>query len=209
MNQKVLAIERRLREEPFAGLKDCWIAYSSITVVFDPIAVKKAYEPEKTIFSYVSTLLERAYRETENYNPVPGRKVRIPVCYDGEYGPDLPALARMKQLTPETIIDLHTSRNYRVYMIGFLPGFSYMAELDERLWIPRKPQPVPVKAGSVGVAGMQTGIYPVNCPGGWFIIGRTPLRLFNPESEKPVLLEAGDEVEFYRIDPYEFKRTGE
>ncbi len=205
MNQKVLAIERRLREKPFAGLKDCWIAYSSITVVFDPLEVRKTYEPEKTIFSYISTLLERAFIETESNNPVAGRKVRIPVCYDGEYGPDLPLMAEKKQLAAETIINLHTSRSYRVYMIGFLPGFSYMAETDERLWMPRKPQPVPVKAGSVGVTGSQTGIYPVNCPGGWYIIGRTPLSLFNRQDEQPVLLQAGDEVEFYRISPYEFE----
>ncbi len=89
-------------------------------------------------------------------------------------------------------------------MIGFLPGFSYMAEVDERLVVPRKSQPVMVQAGSVGMAGSQTGIYPVQCPGGWYIIGRTPLRLFDVQAEKPVLLEAGDEVEFYSISKEEF-----
>jgi inhibitor of KinA len=90
-------------------------------------------------------------------------------------------------------------------MIGFLPGFSYMAEVDDRLVIPRKSQPVNVMAGSVGITGSQTGIYPVQCPGGWFIIGRTPYRIFNQQAEKPVLLQAGDEVEFYSITKPEFE----
>jgi inhibitor of KinA len=205
LNQKALAIQQRLQQQPFAGLKDVWVAYSSVTVVYDPVEVKKTYNPEKTVFSYISNLLQKARSESTDHDPGSGKKVRIPVCYEEGYAMDLHTLAEKKQLDPETIIELHTSRNYRVYMIGFLPGFTYMAEVDERLMIPRKPQPVTVMAGSVGITGSQTGIYPVQCPGGWYIIGRTPYRLFDQQAEKPVLLEAGDEVEFYRIGRQEFE----
>ena len=167
LNQKALGIQQQLLREPFAGLKDVWVAYSSVTVVYDPVEVKKTYNPEKTIFSYISTLLQKVSSESTDHHPGSGQKIRIPVCYEEEYAMDLAALAAAKQLSRETIIELHTSRNYRVYMIGFLPGFSYMAELDERLVIPRKPQPVTVMAGSIGITGSQTGIYPVQCPGGW------------------------------------------
>lgn len=205
LNDKALAIQRHLLEEPFTGFRDCWVAYSSVTVVYDPIEVKRVYNPEKTVFSMIGTLLQIAYTLATDLIPANARKIRIPVCYDDEYAMDLQTLAKEKQLAPETIIELHTSRSYRVYMIGFLPGFSYMAEVDERLIIPRKSQPVTVKAGSVGITGSQTGIYPVQCPGGWYIIGRTPLKIFNSEAEMPVMLQAGDEVEFYSTGKDEFE----
>jgi inhibitor of KinA len=205
LNQRALAIQQHLLKNPFAGLKDCWVAYSSITLVFDPLEVKKVYNPEKTVYSLLSTWLQNAYEEAADLIPTNGRTIRIPVCYEGEYAMDLHDLAEKKQLTPETIIDLHTSRSYRVYMIGFLPGFSYMAEVDERLIISRKPQPVTVMPGSVGITGSQTGIYPLQCPGGWFIIGRTPYQLFNSKAESPVLLQAGDTVQFYPISSEEFE----
>jgi inhibitor of KinA len=205
LNQKALGIQRSLLEQPFAGLRDVWVAYSSVTVVYDPIQVKKVYNPEKTVYSLLSIWLQEAYSTAADLIPANSQKIRIPVCYDDEYAMDLHALAEKKKIAPETIIDLHTSRSYRVYMIGFLPGFSYMAEVDERLVIARKPQPVTVMAGSVGITGSQTGIYPLQCPGGWFIIGRTPYRIFDKEAEKPVLLQAGDEVEFYRISSGEFE----
>lgn len=205
LNQKALAIQRHLVGQRFEGIRDVWVAYSSVTVVYDPVEVKRIYNPATTVFSYLRQLLDKAYSESEDLYPEIGKKIRIPVCYDDEYAMDMQELAQMKQLTTESIIDLHTSRSYRVYMIGFLPGFSYMAEVDERLVVPRKQQPVTVKAGSVGITGSQTGIYPVQCPGGWYVIGRTPYRLFNNQAEMPVLLQAGDEVEFYRIDRKEFE----
>lgn len=204
LNQKALAIQAYLVHDPFAGLKDCWVAYSSVTVIYDPVEVKRVYNPEKTVYSFISSLLQKAYNESTDHNPQNGKKVRLPVCYDDEHAMDLQALASIKKLSPEKIIELHTSKSYRVYMIGFLPGFSYMAEVDEQLVIPRKSQPVMVKPGSVGITGSQTGIYPVQCPGGWFIIGRTPYRMFNQQSANPAFLQAGDEVEFDRIGRREF-----
>lgn len=137
----------------------------------------------------------------EDQRPV----IRIPVCYDPPYAMDLEQLAVQKGLSAVEVINKHMSRIYRVYMIGFLPGFSYMAGVDEQLWVPRKPQPVAVQAGSVGITGLQTGIYPVNCPGGWYIIGRTPVKLFDASAKVPVLLNAGDQVQFYRITKEEFE----
>ena len=131
--------------------------------------------------------------------PSDGREVPIPVCYEGEYAPDLEAVARQKGLSPGEVIDLHCSIEYRIYMIGFLPGFPYMGKIDPRIEIPRKMRPVPVIAGGVGIAGMQTGIYPLNSPGGWQIIGRTPLHLFNRHADPPVALLTGDRVRFYPV----------
>ena len=128
----------------------------------------------------------------------------IPVCYDDEFAIDLPWIAEQKNLTREEIVLLHSSRQYHVYMLGFLPGFSYMGEVDERIVVPRKPEPLPISAGSVGIAGKQTGIYPLNSPGGWQIIGRTPLKMFNKDNDEPCLLKAGDSVEFYSITIDEF-----
>jgi inhibitor of KinA len=133
-----------------------------------------------------------------------GRDIRIPVCYEGEYAPDLEAVARDKGLSRKEVIDLHCSIPYRIYMIGFLPGFPYLGKIDPRLEIPRKVRPVPVIAGGVGIAGLQTGIYPQNSPGGWQIIGRTPIRLFDREADPPVMLLTGDQVVFYPVSTADF-----
>jgi len=114
-------------------------------------------------------------------------------------------MARLTQLTEEEGVSMHTSTIYNVYMIGFLPGFSYMGEVNERIAVPRKQAPTPVVAGSVGIAGSQTGIYPLNSPGGWQIVGRTPLRLFDPFAPEPVKLQTGDRVQFYSITKREFE----
>ena len=130
--------------------------------------------------------------------------VRIPVCYDDEFAIDLRWIAEQKNLTREEIVHLHSSRQYRVYMLGFLPGFPYMGEVNEKIVVRRKPEPKQILAGSVGIAGKQTGIYPLNSPGGWQIIGRTPRKLFDQDALLPVSLNAGDQVEFYPISKEEF-----
>jgi inhibitor of KinA len=133
------------------------------------------------------------------------RIVEIPVCYEGEYAPDLEAVALQKGLSPAEVIHLHTAKLYRVYMIGFLPGFPYLGRLDTRLGLGRKPEPQTVRAGGVGIAGMQTGIYPLESPGGWWIIGRTPFMLFDAQANAPTLLCAGDSVRFRAIPTVEFR----
>jgi inhibitor of KinA len=134
------------------------------------------------------------------------RILEIPVCYAKPFAPDLETLALQNQLTTEEVIQLHTAKVYRVYMIGFLPGFAYMGKVDHRIAAPRKSQPrTNIPAGSVGIAGEQTGIYPLVSPGGWNIIGQTPLKLFDAARPDPVLFQPGDRVHFYSISQNEFE----
>ncbi|HLI92926.1 MAG TPA: 5-oxoprolinase subunit PxpB [Puia sp.] len=197
LNSRALAIYAYISEHRFPGLLDIIVAYSSVSVLFDPARIGDR--------SAVADLLWQAWQRTDgNNDPPEGRLVRIPVCYEAEYGPDLEAVARQKEISPDELVMLHCSTVYRIYMIGFLPGFPYLGRLDKRLNVPRKLRPVPVLAGGVGIAGMQTGIYPLNSPGGWQIIGRTPLGLFDRDADPPVLLSIGDRVEFYRVSAAEF-----
>lgn len=197
LNLRALAIGKWLESHPLEGIIDQVVAYSSISVFYDP-----------TRLSVRSTLTDRlweAWRQTGATSAAPeGRDVRIPVCYEGEYAPDLEAVAREKGLSSREVIDIHCSISYRIYMIGFLPGFPYMGKIDPRLEVPRKPRPMPVTGGGVGIAGMQTGIYPLTSPGGWQIIGRTPVRLFDRKAHPPVLLRTGDRVRFYPVSASEF-----
>lgn len=204
-NQKALAMQQWLLRHPFEGLKDCLVAYSSLTVLYNPVVIKKYYRLRSTVFAWVADRLQQAFEEAVQTGPRSREVIRIPVCYEEPYGPDLAALAQQTQLSGEEIVQLHTAPVYNVYMIGFLPGFSYMGEVNERIAVPRKQTPTPVLAGSVGIAGSQTGIYPLNSPGGWQIVGRTPLRLFDPYEPEPVKLQAGDQVQFYAITKKEFE----
>ena len=193
-------MQQWLWQNSFEGLKDIISAYSSLTILYDPFLVKTHYQPVNTVFEWVQDIIARAYRQSAPQLETAVIKHRIPVSYGGVDGMDLVALARQKQLTPDEVVRIHTAQVYRVHMIGFLPGFPYMAEVDKRITVNRKEKPVPVPAGSVGITGSQTGIYPFNSPGGWYIIGRTPVQLFNAQAENPVLLRAGDEVEFYDVN---------
>lgn len=197
-------MQQWLLVHPFEGMKDCLVAYSSLTVLYNPVIIKKYYKPGTTVFAWVADRLQEAFDKALQSTTGTRDVIRIPVCYEEPYAPDLANLARQQQLTEQEVIKLHTSRVYNVYMIGFLPGFSYMGEVNEQIAVPRKQHPTQVKAGSVGIAGSQTGIYPLNSPGGWQIIGRTPLRLFEPFVPEPVKLQAGDKVQFYSISKQEF-----
>ena len=137
----------------------------------------------------------------------PVAPIRVPVCYAGEFGPDLADVAAFGGITEAETVRLHTSRTYRVFMLGFSPGFTYMGSVDGRIAAPRLPAPrVRVPAGSVGIAGVQTGIYPAPTPGGWQIVGRTPLKPFDLERPEPFLFKPGDAVQFYAIEPSEYAR---
>ena len=133
--------------------------------------------------------------------------MEIPVLYGGEYGPDLNYVAEYNHLTPEEVVRIHTSAEYLIYMLGFTPGFSYMGGMDERIATPRLESPrVLIPAGSVGIAGKQTGIYPIDSPGGWQLIGRTPVKLYDAHRDNPILLDAGLHVKFIPVDKSEFQR---
>jgi inhibitor of KinA len=204
INRKVMAMTAWLREHAFEGLNNIIPAYSSLTVSYDPYLIKTIYQPAFTAFEWVKEKLGAAYDLSDENSELSSELHRIPVCYDEEYAPDLRPLALRLKTTTEEIIALHSAREYQVFMIGFLPGFAYLGTVDERIAAPRKPQPVLVKAGSVGIAGKQTGIYPLDSPGGWNIIGRIPLKMFDPYAEKPVWMLAGDRVQFFPITAREF-----
>lgn len=205
INKRVLALFRQLKSLSLPHLTDVVPAYGSVTVYYDTVAIVKELEEDKTAFEAVSEMV-RQLLEGEHLSAidVAPRHIRVPVCYAARCAPDLEVLARAKGLTTDEVVQLHTSGTYRVYMLGFLPGFAYMGEVDERIAMPRKDKPQRVVAGGVGIAGRQTGIYPLASPGGWQIIGRTPLKLFHRKNDHPVLFSPGDTVTFYSITEDEF-----
>jgi inhibitor of KinA len=206
MNDKVLAMQQWLKEHPFTGLKDMVAAYSSLTVLYDPLIIYNGLRPASPVFDLVKERLKEAHHASGQFIPKTGKEVAIPVCYDPGFGYDLEEMSAVKHLTNDELIQIHCSTVYRVFMIGFLPGFAYMGKVDEQLATPRRPQPrEQVEAGSVGIAGWQTGIYPLQSPGGWQIIGRTPVKLFNASATSPSLLSAGDRVRFYPITQEAFE----
>jgi len=206
LNRQALAIHDWLQAHRFPGLVDIIVAYSSVSVLYDPAIVRTSkVNCPGGAYGWVSKLLKQGWEEVmEVGDAVKGHSFRIPVCYGGEYGPDLEWVARKKGLSGEEVIRIHQSGSYRIYMVGFLPGFPYLGKTDSRLEVPRKDRPVPVMGGGVGIAGIQTGIYPLSSPGGWQIIGRTPVRLFDWQTDPPIRFQCGDEVEFYPISREEF-----
>ena len=182
-----------------AAITDVVPAYASIAVHYDPARVpcRKDESPHEAMAGWIAGRIARLRGVT----PAPGRLVEIPVRYGGEDGPDLAPLAAARGLTPDDVVALHTAPEYVVHFVGFMPGFAYLGGLDVRLATPRRAVPRTfVPAGSVGIGGAQTAVYPVASPGGWQLIGRTPLRLFDPRLDPPTLLAPGDRVRFRPID---------
>lgn len=201
VNTEVLAAASRLRQA--LPQLECVPAYASLLLRFDPSAWQKQGDasPHLRVQTAVRMALEATGLDADTT-----RMVEIPVCYGGEFGPDLDTLAAHAGLNAAATIALHAGSDYRVAMLGFAPGFPYLLGLDERLAMPRRADPRQrVPAGSVAVGGSQTGIYPAELPGGWHLIGRTPLRLFDANTESPALLQAGDRVRFRAIDANTFR----
>jgi inhibitor of KinA len=197
-NEKVINLACYFDENPFEGFIECVPAYASLTVFYDLVSVKKNYAEFSTAFETVRLLAEKALQILSKNNNQNARTIEIPVRFEKEFAPDLEFVAGSNNLTAEKVVEIFKSKIYRVYMLGFLPGFAYMGEIDERIATPRRKTPrVKVPEGSVGIAGRQTGIYPLESPGGWQIIGRTEIELFTPEAEKPTFLQPGDRVKFY------------
>lgn len=195
-----------LNRSPFPGFITTTPAYTTLTVFYDPLITANSALPGKSCLEKVSNYLYNLSMQPVKNNIKTGITVTVPVCYGGAYGPDLAEVASLHQLSVDAVISLHSNAVYKVYVIGFLPGFAYLGGLDERLATPRKATPRKiVAAGSVGLAGLQTGIYPIQSPGGWQIIGRTPLCLFDIRNSPPALLKAGDNIIFKPISENEFK----
>lgn len=201
INKKVLRLFHHLKTIEDTSIVDLVPAYSSLTVYYD---VASFHHPEKTAFESMADILEKLLTKTTHSLEERAGYLEVPVCYSKKFAPDIDYLAEQNGLSVEEVIHIHTSKIYRVYMLGFLPGFTYMGEVDDKIAIPRKPAPVRLFAGAVGIAGKQTGIYPMESPGGWQIIGRTPVRTFKKDDRQPVLFQPGDAVKFYSISEDEF-----
>jgi inhibitor of KinA len=205
VNRKVLALFRSLQERPLKGVIEAVPAYSSITLYYDMVSAVKLHPGSKTAFEIMAEKMEQRLQEPITEDNSVSTLLKIPVCYQGKYGLDIEQLAATRNILPEDVIRIHTAKTYTVYMLGFLPGFSYMGNVDDDIAMPRRTNPRPrVEAGSVGIAGHQTGIYPLASPGGWQIIGRTPAKLFDSEKKELTLLKPGDRVQFYSISTDEF-----
>jgi len=196
VNEKVRRMTLAIQAGAIEGIVEKVPTYRSLLIIYNPFVIN--IEDLKKRLDWVE--------ETLQQTPFPEPKLtRIPVAYGGSYGPDLDYVAKYCQITPKEAVRLHCSRPYHIYMIGFMPGFPYMGELPEALVTPRLKTPrLSVPTGSVAIAQRQTGIYPMESPGGWQIIGRTPVQLFDPEKEPPAMLQIGDLVQFYQIGEKEF-----
>ncbi|RIX60500.1 5-oxoprolinase subunit PxpB [Paenibacillus nanensis] len=209
----VMAAVGRIEADRFAGYVECVPAFASVAVYYEPAAVWRSRTPEEfacrsvyeIVLGRLTKLLDGLLQDAERFSDSPGRIVTIPVCYGGSFGPDLEHVANHCGLSPQQIIDLHSGGLYLVHMIGFAPGFPYLGGMPRQLAVPRRETPrAVIPAGSVGIAGAQTGVYPLATPGGWQLIGRTPVELFRPDADMPSLLQAGDRVRFQPITADEF-----
>lgn len=206
INEQVMRLYRYLVAQEAEAVLDIIPAYNSLTVVYDALLLIREY-PGRSPYGMMQNWLQQSVAAMEHIQERPARKMEIPVCYDRNLAPDIETVAALHQLSVEEVIRLHTETVYRVFMIGFLPGFAYMGSVHEKIITPRKSTPrTLVPAGSVGIAGEQTGIYPLDSPGGWQLIGQTPLQLFDVQQVNPCLLQPGDEVRFYPVSLAEFQK---
>ena len=202
INQSLQALAAALRARSLPWVRDIVPALCGIAVHFDP------YHPELpvSVLEYFEVLLQEAFKSASKFEDS-GRSVDVPVCYDAEFGLDLNEISEKTSFPAREIVKRHTSAKYRVLMVGFAPGQPYIGGLDEKLSVPRRPTPRTVMpAGSVAIANAQTAVYPYETPGGWSIIGRTPLKVFDPVREPPSLFAPGDRVRFIAISRAEYEK---
>jgi len=198
-NNLVLKLAAYFEQNAFQGFVEIVPAYASLACFYDVWIVRKNFSNFATAFDAVKNFAENALQNLNDFEESKPRLVEIPIWFDKESALDLDSVAAMNNLTAKQVIKIFLAETYRVYMLGFLPGFAYMGEVDERIAAPRKTSPrLKVPKGSVGIAGRQTGIYSLESPGGWQIIGRTNVALFTPERDAPTFLKAGDNVKFYK-----------
>jgi len=195
MDQDLLALAQYLKNLHITGIKDIILAYDNLTLIYDILNF------DANPYFFVNQLVKKFIVDNKNNaaTKTVSRLIEVPVCYDLSLGVDLEAASKMADCSIEALIQKHTEHIYTVYCLGFLPGFAYMGDVPEMIQLPRHPQPrANVLAGSVGIAGKQTGIYPMDSPGGWQIIGRTPFKIFDPIHLS--VFRAGDQVKFNAID---------
>lgn len=212
IHNQVKQLSILLENAPFNGFIEAVPSYNNLTIYYDPTAVYtfRPAQVKESIYQIVCNYISKLLLKIDQSLEADARLVEIPVMYGGQYGPDLEYVAAHNGLTTEEVIHIHSSTEYLVYMLGFAPGFPFMGGMDERLATPRKDSPrLSIPQGSVGIAGKQTGVYPLETPGGWQLIGQTPVELFLPDRFPPTLLQPGDKVRFVPITSEDFKRYKE
>ncbi|MCS7233525.1 MAG: 5-oxoprolinase subunit PxpB [Synergistetes bacterium] len=196
LNKKVRALALLVEKERLPGVEELVPTYRSLMICYNPIKVS----PKD-----LESVLRKLVQNIGDVRLPDPKVIEVPTVYGGRYGPDLEFVARYHGLKPEEVIELHANRDYLVYMLGFTPGFTFLGGLDERLHTPRLSTPrKKVPAGSVGIGGKQTGLYAVSSPGGWRLIGRTYLKIYDPKREPPIIVKAGDYMRFIPISEEEF-----
>ncbi len=197
VNRKIRSFCEWLKNAPPKGVVEWSPSYAAVTVY---------YQPTETTYHCLVTDLQEIFNKLDEAAIPKARRIIVPVCYGGEFGPDITRVSKHNHLTVEEVIEIHCSGEYLIYMLGFTPGFPYMGGMSKAISTPRLSVPrARVPAGSVGIAGEQTGIYSLTTPGGWQIIGRTPLVLYDGHREQPSLFEAGDYVQFRPIEKLEYE----
>lgn len=200
-NRKIRFLAAKLNSKSIRGIRESVPTFCSITVYFDPFVIS-AGKIKRKILKIIKSYQEGSAEKK--------RVFLIPVCYDGEYAPDMKDVCAFTGLSERQVVDIHTSCDYLIYMLGFLPGFPYLGGMDKRIEVPRLDTPrTAIPAGAVGIGGKQTGVYPLASPGGWRLIGRTPVKVYDPERTEPIVYRAGDYIRFYPITADEFVRISE
>jgi inhibitor of KinA len=207
--QKVIAAHRALTAAKIPGVIELAPAYTTVALFYDPVRAVEAGAPVENVIDWLEQRIRTALGGSDSRfdDPAEIATVEIPVCYDPEFGFDLDEVARRAELSSSEVVDLHSGGDYRVHCVGFIGGFPFLGGLSPKLATPRRETPrKEIPTGSVGIGGKQTGIYSVKSPGGWNIVGRTPLRLFDPQNNPPALLRAGTKVRLRSISREEFDR---
>ena len=198
INKQIRAFNIALANSNIPGIVETVPTYRSLMIHYDPGVI---------LYAPLVKKLKGLLGQLDSIEIPPSPVLEIPVLYGGEEGPDLEFVAKHNGKTPEEVIKIHTSTEYLIYMLGFTPGFTYLGGMNDEIATPRLTTPrVKIPAGSVGIAGTQTGVYPIDSPGGWQLIGRTPVRMYDPDRETPILPEAGQYIKFYAIDKAEYDR---
>ncbi|CAH2214639.1 5-oxoprolinase subunit PxpB [Tepidibacter aestuarii] len=201
INSRIKVMTSAIESSKLKGIIEVVPTYCSLIVHYNPFDIDYYTLMDK---------LDKLENRINNIDFCESRIIEIPTVYGGKYGVDIEEVAKTNGLSLEEVINVHTSKEYLVYMLGFTPGFAYLGGMDKKIETPRLKTPrIKIDAGSVGIAGSQTGIYPIDSPGGWQLIGRTPLKLYDPYNENPILLKSGDYIKFTKISEEEYLKIKE